>query len=424
MTSDTMRECFVYITLPDAVWAVTAGRLEIEADPRGGDPLGRFVYGRSYLANPDAADIDPVELKLAEITYETILMNGVFGALRDAGPDFWGRRIIEKRAGIPALREIDYLLESPDDRAGALGFGTNSKPPAAAHKFNQTIELETLPEIAEALIRDEIPSRPDTEQAQDLLLLGTSMGGARPKAVVESESGLWMAKFSRPDDRWNYPRVEHAMLELARRCGIDAAQSRLVTVAGKDVLLIRRFDRQRTPAGYTRARMISGLTALRADESQATRDRWSYVLLAEELRRMVSEPKADARELYRRICFNALISNTDDHPRNHAFIASGRNWKLSPAYDLMPQPAVSQDRRDLAMECGRQGRFANAANILSEHRRFLLEREEAEKIVYGMRDQVEKTWHSAALECGVSARDAETIRGAFAYPGFSRGIGN
>jgi serine/threonine-protein kinase HipA len=120
MTSNIGEECFVYITLPGAVSAVTAGKFVIETDPRG-DPLGRFVYGRSYLDNPEAVDIDPVELKLAAITYETTRMNGVFGALRDAGPDFWGRRIIEKRAGIAKLREIDYLLESPDDRAGALG---------------------------------------------------------------------------------------------------------------------------------------------------------------------------------------------------------------------------------------------------------------------------------------------------------------
>jgi serine/threonine-protein kinase HipA len=167
--------------------------------------------------------------------------------------------------------------------------------------------------------------------------------------------------------------------------------------------------------------MISSLTAFRADDSPATRDRWSYLSLAEELRRIVSEPKEDALELCRRICFNALISNTDDHPRNHAFIAFDRNWRLSPAYDLIPSPVVSQDRRDLAMECGRQGRFANAANILSEHSRFLLQRQDAENIVYGMQEQVEKTWRATALATGVSTKDVETIRGAFAYPGFSQG---
>ena len=121
-----------------------------------------------------------------------------------------------------------------------------------------------------------------------------------------------------------------------------------------------------------------------------------------------------------RICFNALISNTDGHPRNHAFLTFDRNWRLSPAYDMVPLPSVSQDRRDLAMECGRFGRFANAANILSEHPRFLPEREEAERIVYEMREQVEKTWHETALTHGVSTQDADTIRGAFVYPGFSR----
>jgi serine/threonine-protein kinase HipA len=170
--------------------------------------------------------------------------------------------------------------------------------------------------------------------------------------------------------------------------------------------------------------MISGLTALRTDDAPTARDRWSYIVLAEELRRIVSEPKADARELFRRMCFNALISNTDDHPRNHAFIAFDRNWRLSPAYDLFPYPTFSQDRRDLAMECGRQGRFANAANILSEFPRFLLDRGEAEKIVYGMQEQVAKTWDCTALQCGVSAKDVESIRGAFVYPGFSRVIGN
>ncbi len=246
------------------------------------------------------------------------------------------------------------------------------------------------------------------------------MGGARPKAVIQDKKALWMAKFSRPDDRWNHPRVEHAMLRLAQQCGVNAAESRIESVADKDVLLIKRFDREKKPNGYTRFRMISGLTVLRAEEAPQTRTRWSYVLLAEELRRIVSAAKDDARELFRRICFNALISNIDDHPRNHAFIAADQHWRLSPAYDLTPSPVVSQDRRDLAMECGDQGRFANATNILSQHARFLLERDEAQKIIANMRDQVDKTWYDTATACGVSIRDAETIRGAFVYPGFSR----
>jgi len=212
-------------------------------------------------------------------------------------------------------------------------------------------------------------------------------------------------------------RVEHAMLRLARQCGISTAESRIERVGDKDVLLIKRFDREKVVDGYTRARMISGLTVLRADESPAARTRWSYVILVEELRRIVAEPKRDAHELFRRMCFNALISNIDDHPRNHAFIAKDKHWRLSPAYDLTPSPVISRERRDLAMECGDLGRFANARNILSQHARFLLDRDEAERIVSDMRAQVSK-WYDTIRACGVSETDAETIRGAFVYPGF------
>jgi serine/threonine-protein kinase HipA len=411
-------ECFVYITLPGATSATTAGRFVLEKNQQG-DPLGRFVYGRSYLNNPDAVPIDPVELLLSEKTYETVQLNGIFGALRDAGPDFWGRRVIEKHAGKAQLGELDYLLESPDDRAGALGFGLNKVPPAPQRKFNKTLDLEKLQNLADALIKDEIPKDPDAAQVQDLILLGTSMGGARPKAVVQDDQGLWIAKFNRPDDRWNNTRVEHAMLRLARECGISTAESRIEAVAGKDVLLIKRFDREKTEKGYTRARMVSGLTLLGADETLEMRTRWSYVVLVEELRRVVAEPKKDARELFRRICFNALISNIDDHPRNHAVIAKDKDWKLSPAYDLTPAPVIAQERRDLAMECGDMGRYANAKNILSQRARFLLDEDEAAKIVGNMKEQVTATWYDTVRASGVSENDAEIIRGAFVYEGFS-----
>ena len=418
MISNESSECFIYIMLPGETTSVTAGRFVMTKDRRG-DSLGRFVYGDKYLLRSNAVEIDPVELKLAKRTYETMRLGGIFGALRDAGPDYWGRRLIERHAGKAQLSELDYLLESPDDRAGALGFGLGKEPPAPKRKFNKTIDLEKLQKLAEALIRDEIEQSDQVSiQVHELMLLGTSMGGARPKAVVEDDVGLWIAKFSRPDDRWNNPRVEHAMLELARQCGINAAQSRLESVGGQDVLLVQRFDRERTSRGYLRARMISGLTLLRAEDSAHKRDRWSYVVMSEELRRVGAEPKRDAAELFRRMCFNALISNLDDHPRNHALIAMDKSWKLSPAYDLTPSPAISEDRRDLAMICGDQGRFANSENLLSQCTRFLLEREQAKQIISSMHDQIKSTWYNVVGSVGVSSKDAETIRRAFAYEGF------
>jgi serine/threonine-protein kinase HipA len=250
------------------------------------------------------------------------------------------------------------------------------------------------------------------------MLIGTSMGGARPKAVVEDDDGLWLAKFNRPDDAWNSARVEHAMLTLARACGLLTAQSRVVDVAGRDVLLVKRFDREKTQAGYRRARMVSALTLLRAEDTYQARDKWSYVLLAEELRRVCSEPAAHAAELFRRMCFNALISNVDDHPRNHAVMAQAADWKLSPAYDLTPAVPVSTERRDLAMACGDAGRFANAANLLSQSPRFLLEATQARAMVDAMEAQVRGTWHATARAAGGSERDCARIAPAFAYPGF------
>ncbi|KRQ15553.1 type II toxin-antitoxin system HipA family toxin [Bradyrhizobium manausense] len=417
MTSKGNTECFVYITLPGQTEAVTAGRFQLAKDRRG-NALGRFVYGKSYLSRGDAVAIDPVELKLSGETYETGRLNGVFGALRDAGPDYWGRRVIEKHAGVPQLGELDCLLNSADDRAGALGFGLGQQPPSPRRKFNKTLELAKLQEIAEALMREEDVKTEEAAQVQDLMLLGTSMGGARPKAVVEDDDGLWIAKFNRPDDRWNNTRVERAILELAKACGLRVVESRVTTVAAKDVLLVKRFDRTKTDKGYMRSRMISGLTVLRAEEAVEMRDRWSYVLMAEEMRRVTQEPEKDAKELFQRMTFNALISNLDDHPRNHALVAKEREWQLSPAYDLTPSPVISQEHRDLALEVGDQGRFANAKNVLSQHARFLLDAEEAKAIVSSMTEQVRASWYDVVRGQGVSEKDAETIKGAFVYPGF------
>lgn len=412
-------ECFVYITLPGRTDPVTAGRFQLTA-ARNGTAVGHFIYGRSYVENREAVEIDPVELKLARgVTYETTSMKGVFGAVRDAGPDYWGRAVIERHAGKAPLGEMDYLLESPDDRAGALGFGLGQDPPAPRRKFNQTIELAKLQEIADDLVREEEkPADAEVAQVQELLLLGTSMGGARPKAVVEDKDGLWLAKFNTPQDRWNVARVEHTMLALARSCGLVVAESKVVDVGGRDVLMVKRFDRTKTAKGYLRARMVSALTLLRADDTHNSRDRWSYVLLAEEMRRVTAEPERHARELFRRMVFNGLISNTDDHPRNHAILAMDTPWGLSPAYDLTPTSPVSVERRDLALICGDSGRYANAQNMLSQCARFLLSTDEATDLITQMKDNVRTNWYAIARGEGITERDCELISGAFVYEGF------
>ncbi|MBN8508199.1 MAG: type II toxin-antitoxin system HipA family toxin [Burkholderiales bacterium] len=433
MTSEAPGECFVYITLPGETEPVTAGRFALSVDRRG-VPEGRFVYGRSYLERPNAVALDPVELKLAPRNYATASMGGVFGALRDASPDYWGRRVIQRHLGKVQPSEMDYLLYSPDDRAGALGFGLNQTPPAPKRSFNRTLDLATVQAIADAIVADEDQpaaggagggdgvADADHDQVEKLMVIGTSMGGARPKAVVEDDDGLWIAKFNRPDDPWSNARVEHAMLNLARACGLVTADSRVVEVAGRDVLLVKRFDREKTDAGYRRARMVSALTLLRAEDTYQSRDKWSYVLLAEELRRVCAQPRQSTAELFRRMCFNALISNVDDHPRNHAVLARAADWSLSPAYDLTPAVPISVERRDLAMECGDAGRYANAENLLSQSARFLLDAGEARVLVDAMEAQVRGSWCAVARAAGVSERDCDKIAPAFAYPGFRQSL--
>ena len=415
MTSE--RECYVYIVPPRQTQFVTAGRFRFNETGRGAT-VGEFIYGRRYRARPDAVELDPVELRLQPGPFQTAKMGGLFGAIRDAMPDFWGRRVIEHHIRGP-LSDMDYLLRAPDDRAGALGFGLNAEPPFPENRFNRTLDLERLQRAADAIIDDE-PDRAGSagQQAEDLLLLGgTSLGGARPKAVVEDDDALWIAKFSRPDDRYNQPRTEHALLELAKACGLCSADSRLTTVADRDVLLVRRFDRDRVESGYRRHRMVSAVTLLRTDDDATTRTDWSYLLLADEIRRVSMQPEADLRELYGRMVFNAAISNLDDHPRNHAIVAKEEGWRVSPAYDLTPSPVIAQDNRNLALDCGLQGRSANKANLLSGNGRFLLSREDAERLFNVITETVRSQWHAVMRRAGVTEADCERIARAFLYDG-------
>lgn len=416
MASSDQR-AYVYLQLPQSLEVVTAGFYELDF-PQG-VPTGSFVYNPAYLQRADAVPLDPYELPLAPRRVQTVKLKGIFGALRDASPDAWGRRIIEKHMGRTDLTEVDYLLHSPEDRAGALSFGRDKQPPAPVRKFNQVIQLEALLAAAEQFMDDEAAGKPGIPQRMlELLQPGTSMGGARPKNVVEDAMGLWLAKFPEGGDKWNNARVEGAMLGLARECGLQVARHRIENVAGKDVLLVQRFDRIPTAEGYLRHRMVSGLTALGAEDSHGDRGKWSYLLLADELRRRSARPAQDLEELFRRMVFNALISNTDDHPRNHALIAPTDKWELSPAYDLTPNPLTSAEKRDLAMTCGSFNRYANRTNLLSQHGQFKLSLEHATAIVDQLQQVVAGRWHATLRQHGTTPADCDKLAGAFNYPGF------
>ena len=252
------RECFVHILLPETTGYVLAGRFRWTDD--GDNRIGRFVYGRSYRERPDAVEPDPVELHLSDRIFETARMDGFFGAIRDSMPNLWGRCVIERSVGQTALPEFDYLMRGSEDRPGALGFSSGLEPPDSDPSVGRTLDLAALQEAADALVADDRqsgsglgPGRPVAETAATLLFPGSSMGGARPKAVVTDGADSWIAKFGR----------------------LDVADSRIETVGGSDVLLVRRFDRERTDAGWCRYRMASGLTMLRIGDGIADRRDWS-----------------------------------------------------------------------------------------------------------------------------------------------------
>jgi serine/threonine-protein kinase HipA len=410
------RECFVYIVLPGETDFVTAGRFTLSSENT--QNIGKFVYGKTYLARINSVELDPLQLKLDQKIFETFDLNGFFGAIRDSMPDFWGRQVIDQHLQKTGLEDFDYLMHGPDDRAGALGFGFETSPPPPRKNFNQTLELKALQIMAESISAGIPIENSKIHQIQGLLLNGTSMGGARPKAVVEDKENLWIAKFSSPQDRWNQPLVEHAFLKLAKTCELQVAESKIVSVSQKDVLLVRRFDRDKAENGYLRHRMLSALTCLNSDDSPSAKDNWSYLAFADEIRRLSTHPKADLKELFARMCFNAAISNLDDHPRNHAILGKKEGWRLSPAYDLTPTPAISEDARFLAMSCGLEGRIARRKNLLSGHHRFLLSEEEASQILNQIIETIQREWEPCLRQAGVSQKDLNFIESAKVYPGF------
>ena len=407
MTSE--RQAYVYVQLPGTLTTVPAALLKVEK-LRDGTYVRRFRYGDRYLRRKDAVEFDPFQLPLGNEVYEFTKLKGIPGAVRDAGPDAWGRRVIEhKLQRSPAdLEEIEYLLHGPQDGAGYLSFGDAVEPHPSKRQYNRTQQLADLVAAAEAI--EEGKRLP--EHILEQLEPGTSMGGARPKATIEDGNRLWVGKFPEKEDRFNLQRVEYATLELARRCGIDVCNSRLESVGGRDVLMVERFDREYTEGGYFRFGLVSGFTMLDADEYYLDRDRWSYPLLADQLRRWSEKPNEDRIELFRRMVFNSAVTNNDDHPRNHAARRTARGWHLTPAYDLVPVPLVSLERRDLAMTVGTYGRTASMYNLLSQCERFGLSAEGAKREIDAIVATV-RSWRDHFHACRVSLKDIEYIAPAF-----------
>lgn len=409
MTSDrtvnSPREAYVWVWLPGQVEPVVAGRLAITE--RG----LQFNYGQSYLARPDAMALYAPELPLKPGSLQLLPGLSMPGCLRDASPDAWGRRVIVNRllgnqradADTGVLDELTYLLESGSDRIGALDF--QHSPTEYVPRQATQATLEELLASAERVEKG-LPLSPELAQA---LYHGTSIGGARPKALIDSGTRKLIAKFSSTADVYSVVKAEFIAMRLAALAGLDAAPVELVRASGKDVLLVERFERLHQGAGaWQRRAVVSALTLLELDEMMAAYA--SYEALAEIIRHRFDRPKQTLRELFARLVFNILCGNTDDHARNHAAFWDGQHLALTPAYDICPQNRTGNEATQAMLIQG-SNRFARLDVCVAAAPQFLLSETEARGMIDRQLDCIRTHWDAVCEEAGLSMVDKKLFWG-------------
>ncbi len=388
MATDGPDVAFVWVWLPGAAEPVPCGRLDQQGE------LVTFAYGQRYLERPDAIALYLPELPL-ERGVQAPELTSMPGCISDAGPDAWGRRLLEHRHG-RELAPLAYLLESGSSRIGALDF--QASPTEYRPRTGGAVALDDLLRATE-LVEAGAPLPPDLDAA---LLHGTSVGGARPKATVEDGDRALIAKFARSTDTRPVVQAEFVAMTLAARAGLDVAPVEYRRVQGRHVLLVERFDR---PGGGRRRLMVSARTILRLGELGVGA---SYADLANEIRARFTDPAATVRELFARIAFSILIGNTDDHARNHAAFWDGEVLTLTPAYDLCPQER-SGGEASQAMAIGADGyRLSQVAGCVERAATYLLSPAEARDIVEQQIAAIEEGWAEA---CDAAALTTEERAG-------------
>jgi serine/threonine-protein kinase HipA len=382
-------ELHVWFYLPDAFAPLPCGTLRLLGGRRC-----LFSYSRSWLNDRQAIELSP-DLPLRAGEFEPERGEDIHPIFEDAGPDRWGRRIIDTTFGQQRRSSIDYLALAGEDRIGALGFSWSAERyEAPTDQVFHSADLGALAEAAHAIEVHE----PIDERLRRLLQPGRSVGGARPKAIIQDDGRHWIAKFPAEGDEVDVCAVEFASLRLAAMCGIEIPECRLVSIRGKRILLVERFDR--TAAG-SRLHLASGKTMLMAEGIDVSAA--SYADLAEIARRHSPEPRGDSLQLFRRMVFNIVMENTDDHEKNHAFLNRAGKWKLSPAYDLQPQ---LQGIGYQQLIVGTDAHEPTIANALSDAGRFMLTGAEANAEVERVLNGASR-WADTFRSEGVSERDID-----------------
>lgn len=392
-------QAFVWIWLPGETEPVVAGKLSLE----GQNLL--FNYGKSYLERPNAIAIYDKELPLQPGVLPLPAGLNMPNCIRDAAPDAWGRRVLINRllglkgadaANTTQLDELTYLLESGSDRIGALDFQYSPTEYVPRTPINASLE-----ELLDSAARVE-KGVPLTQELDQALYHGSSIGGARPKALIDDGEKKYIAKFSASTDLYSVVKAEFIAMRLASLAGLNVAPVAITQAAHKDVLLIERFDRIHAAQGWQRKAMVSALTLLGLDEMMARYA--SYEDFAEIIRHRFRNASETLKEMFSRLVFNILCGNTDDHARNHAAFWDGEMLSLTPAYDICPQGRTGNEATQAMLISG-NNRMSQLTACLAAAHNFLLSREEATTIIEHQIAVIETHWDSVCHEVSLSETD-------------------
>jgi serine/threonine-protein kinase HipA len=380
---------------------------------RRGIESASFVYNDRYLAGPDAYALD-LGLPLVTGTLQTSVGRALFGAFGDSSPDRWGRTLIQRaerarakaEATVPrSMGEVDLLLGVRDDlRQGALRFRPSEQGPFLATEESGIPSLTDLPALLDIAARAERDTA-GYEDLKRLMRAGSSLGGARPKAhVLDAAGRVAIAKFpSDSSDTWNVMAWEKVALDLARDAGVTVPDSQLIRIGNRNVLVVDRFDRR----GAARVGYASAMTMLEASDG----DQRSYLEIAEVIEQRSTAVAAELRQLWRRIAFSILISNTDDHLRNHGFLHErGDSWMLSPAFDLNPQPGS----KDLSTAIDYTDTRASVDTLMSVAAYFRQEASDALEVLAEVTRAVTR-WRTVAKSHGLMQQDLDAMEPAFEH---------
>lgn len=410
-----MEENKIYIFVRIGTKWIPAGLLKCLVE--GGAVVeSRFRYGAKYLQRKDAFPVDISSLPLIDEEFKTDPNQDLFSGIKDSSPDSWGRALMERQAGRP-MREDEFLLASSDYRVGALAFSLNVNAPKRETPWPVQSEAQNiirLEDVFSAYLKVSSHDQREIEAAmRQYILPGSPLGGARPKAVVEYEGRLWIAKFQKENDAFDFVRCEHACMSLAGRCGLTVPRIKIEKLFGRSIYLIERFDR----AGEERLHLNSFFSILKETELSFMHS--SYVEIADALKKYSRTDSEDRRELFKRMLFNGFCRNTDDHLRNHAmiYVPKTRSFRLSPLYDVLCDVTAGPEYR-LAIGCGQDERGqttrtftrTGALRIASE---FGIEAGEAGNIYDQMQGIVAKHWQDDFKASGFSETESETFKTAF-----------